>query len=284
MDSCVDRPIFILGPGRSGTTLLYQCFTSHPAVGFFNRANKKWPNHPRIAHTMTKLGLYADSARESKDLWNRFRTHWDHDQMEADEVTEPVRSWYQQRIQQVLRARGATRFAAKFPSHSLRVPWLNAVFPDAIFVQCIRDWRSVVSSTIAKAKRDFPGQFFGVAAPGWKDVVETPLHMKSSWQYARVHEYMETQSTLYGDRYVKLFYEELCEQPMQVLEDLFTKCGLEWSEQVKEALPPKIGPISRRSLALLTDEILQEIRGAYGDTLARYEHPLLDQTGSPTIS
>ena len=38
----VDRPIFIMGPHRSGTTLLYNILAAHPDVGYFNRANRRF--------------------------------------------------------------------------------------------------------------------------------------------------------------------------------------------------------------------------------------------------
>ncbi len=59
----VDRPIFIVAPHRSGTTLLYRLLAEHPDVGFYNPANRRWRNFPRLAHLRTRLGG-ADKAVE----------------------------------------------------------------------------------------------------------------------------------------------------------------------------------------------------------------------------
>ncbi|MHC4822249.1 MAG: sulfotransferase, partial [Planctomycetota bacterium] len=37
----IDRPIFILGPHRSGTTLLYKLLGRHPDVAFFSDADRR---------------------------------------------------------------------------------------------------------------------------------------------------------------------------------------------------------------------------------------------------
>ena len=68
----VDRPIFIVAPPRCGTSLLYDCLASHPDVGHFNRANRKFPDSPRLAWWLTKLGVVRDSSRESRAIWFRF--------------------------------------------------------------------------------------------------------------------------------------------------------------------------------------------------------------------
>ena len=47
-----DRPIFILGPPRSGTSVLYKTLCTHPDVAFMHRGFKKLPRLPRIGMQM----------------------------------------------------------------------------------------------------------------------------------------------------------------------------------------------------------------------------------------
>ncbi|MHC4473659.1 MAG: sulfotransferase, partial [Planctomycetota bacterium] len=52
-----DRPIFIVGPHRSGTTLLYRKLAMHPDVGYYNRADRRCPWSPLLARMLTRAGF-----------------------------------------------------------------------------------------------------------------------------------------------------------------------------------------------------------------------------------
>ena len=86
----VDRPIFIVSPPRCGTSLLYRCLGDHPLVAYFNRANKKFPERPGLAHFLTKMRIYADSKRESRAIWDRF-TPGRGDVLTAADATDEMR-------------------------------------------------------------------------------------------------------------------------------------------------------------------------------------------------
>ncbi len=51
----VERPIFILGPPRSGTSLLYKTLAVHPDLAWFNRNFKRLPEWPRLARFLTAV-------------------------------------------------------------------------------------------------------------------------------------------------------------------------------------------------------------------------------------
>jgi len=151
-----DRPIFVLGPPRSGTSVLYKTLCTHPDVAFMHRGFKRLPRWPRVAHALERLGLVGSTPKEASDFWDRFRTGR-LDVMTAEEATPRVRAWYREVVAGVVRVTGRTRFVAKCPPHSVRVPWIDAVFPDARFVVAHRDWRAVVSSTVVKREVPLAG-------------------------------------------------------------------------------------------------------------------------------
>jgi len=271
----VDRPIFIVAPPRCGTTLLYQCLVAHPDVGFFNRANRNHPDSPRLAHWVTKvggaLGLYRDTPRESRALWFRFLGDRDDDLADERDARPDVRAWYAQRIAAVLSLRGASRYASKLPAHSVQVPFLLALFPDALFVQPLRDWRAVVASTVVKRARDFPGTWFGVRMPGWREAAQRPPHLGAAWQYRVVHEHLEAQAARRADRFLRVRYEELVAAPVETMRGVFGFCGLRCDEAILARLPREFRPAHERWRDVLTPERLAEIEREHGDALRRYE-------------
>jgi hypothetical protein len=131
----VDRPTFIVGPHRSGTTLLYGTLGRHPDLGYYNRQNRHTPDWPRLAALITRLGG-RDDPMEAQNIWDRFRSHEDDSMTEAD-VTPEVKRWFRWNIATVLAARNATRFIAKYPRLSLRLPWIDAIFPIRSSFTCI---------------------------------------------------------------------------------------------------------------------------------------------------
>ena len=260
----VDRPIFIVAPPRCGTTLLYECLSLHPQVGHFNRADRLFPEAPRLAALLTKLGVIRDSPRESRDLWFRFLGTRELDLAGAGDASEAARDWYRRRIAATLRARGATRFAAKLPAHSAQVGYLRALFPDARFLQPLRDWRAVVASTVVKRARDFPGRWFGVRLPGWQQAAALPPHVGAAWQYRVVHELLAQERAAAPASFLPVAYEALVGDPVATMRRVFAFCGLESSAGIEAQLLRDIRPAHERWREVLTPDRLAEIEREHG--------------------
>jgi hypothetical protein len=277
MSPRVDRPIFIVAPPRCGTSLLYECLVAHPDVGFFNRANGNFPNSPWLAHWVTKVGgalhVYRDAPRESRALWFRFFPTRDQDLADERDAKPEVRDWYERRIARVLALRGATRYASKLPAHSVQIAFLTALFPDALFVQPIRDWRAVVASTVVKRRKDYPDRWFGVHFPGWKEQESKPFHLGAAWQYRVVHEYLEKQAALHPGRFLSVNYEDLVASASETMRRVFEFCGLRCDESILARLPA-MRPAHDRWRETLTPELLAEIEREHGDFLRDYQPAL----------
>lgn len=270
----VDRPIFILAPPRQGTTVLHECIGSHPDVGYFNRANKKFMRYPRFAQFVTRLGLYGDHPRESHKIWEQFIKGED-DVRLAGDATPEMKKWYHSFIEAVLKARRATRFVNKIPSNTFRVPWLDALFPDALFVQIVRDWRAVVSSTVIKREKDHPqGGWFGVMPHGWRAWEKEPPEMGAAWSFVEAHKFLEEQEAAFGSRYMKVWYEDLCRDPVTVMKEVFKHCDLSWNQESEALLPEMRTPLRawEKPGARVTPEMYDRIREKFGDGLVRYEY------------
>jgi hypothetical protein len=272
----LDRPIFVVAPPRCGTSLLYRCIASHPDAAWFNRADRIFPASPRLALWATRLGgpfgILRDEPRESRDLWFRFLRPRKVDVATAADARPEVRDWYERRIGAVLALRGRTRFVSKLPAHTVQIPFLDALFPGALYVQSMRDWRAVVSSTLVKGKRDFAGGWFGVRVEGWKDAASKPPHLAAAWQYRATHEVLEAEAPRRAGRFFRVQYEELVRDPRATLARLFGQCGLRVDESALARLPADIRPVHERWREVLTPEILADIEREHGDALRRWEY------------
>jgi hypothetical protein len=268
----IHRPVFVVGPHRSGTTLLYGILGRHPDVGYYNRANRKLRSFPRAAHFLTRLGVFGDDPMEAQRLWDRFRTGPD-DVMDESHATDEVRSWYHRSIGTVLGLRRASRFVAKYPRLSMRLPWLDALFPDAIFVHVLRDWRAVVHSTVNRMvkRTNRGGGWFGVRIPGWQEMGGLPPALRAGRIYRVVTEALEAEGARHGDRYVRIRYENLCARPVATIRSLSDRCGWEWHEAFEASIPRTLRSANDKWRRGLDAETIEEIRSEAPGFFGRFE-------------
>lgn len=105
------RPILILGSPRSGTTLLGNALSQHPDVAYAEEPRLVW----RHGNDRRSDALRPEDARP--------------------EVISHVRHHFAKLVQTA----GAKRLLEKTPSNALRPAFLDAVYPDAVFVHVIRN-------------------------------------------------------------------------------------------------------------------------------------------------
>ena len=269
----IDRPTFIVSPHRSGSTLLYGILGAHPDLGYYNRANRRMPQFPAVARLATRLG-FRDDPMEAQRIWDRF---WDgtDDVMDASHATPEACEWYRESVARVLELRGARRFLAKYPRLSLRLAWLDAIFPDAIFLHLVRDWRAVVNSTTARiVKREQRGGgWFGVRIPGWQDpeLENQPPEVVAGRVYRYVTKALETEGPKFGDRYFRVSYEDICARPRQVVREIADRCDWPWSDEFESTVPAELRSANAKWRERLDPELIEQIRSEDPEFYARYE-------------
>lgn len=163
---------FVVGCGRSGTTMLRSMLDSHPDVAI-----------PRESHFIDTMRRRRDGYRSAgrfdpeaflNDLLSDVRfLRWE---LDGDAVADAVRAAEPTdlgRAFQVVYAAfavnaGATRAFDKTPLYALCVPELAVMFPSARFVHLVRDGRSVASSYAAT---DFGPRGLAAAAGYWRRAI-----------------------------------------------------------------------------------------------------------------
>jgi hypothetical protein len=119
----LDRPTFIVGAARSGTTMMGEILSAHPDVAYWI---------------------------EPKYVWRYGRPAARNDVRTREEATRHVRAYIRARFANFLRIAAKRWFLEKTPSNCFRLPFIHEIFPDARFVHVLRDGRDVAISARKK--------------------------------------------------------------------------------------------------------------------------------------
>lgn len=125
----VVKPVFILGTGRSGTTVLGRVLSMHRDVGFLNEPKALWHS---VHSGEDVVGNYTlDDARYRLGAADA-----------GPEVRRAARRLYSAYLASTL----SRRVVDKYPEMVFRVPFVTAIFPDARFVVLVRNgWDTCAS-------------------------------------------------------------------------------------------------------------------------------------------
>lgn len=268
----IDRPIFIVGPHRSGTTLLYGIIGRHEHVGFLNRSNHRFPAFPSVARALGTLMGTDSKPVEAQRFWDYLWPGPD-DTMRASDLTNEQKEFYSSVIARILTQRGRMRFVAKYPRLSLRVGWLDAIFPDAKFLHMSRDWRAVVSSTLQrKVKRENRGGgWFGVRIPGWQEMSDQPHELTAGRQFRVATLALEADARRMPDRFFRVDYADLCCEFERVIREVAAFCELPFSQAFRATLPRGLKSRNDKWKQNLKPEMIETIRSEDPEFYARYE-------------
>ncbi len=189
-----ERPIFVVGCQRSGTTMLRLMLDSHRRIS-----------------CGPETRFLADLERVVDTDWPRLSQYG----YTQDEWLRRIAAFFGGIQSDYARSRGKQRWADKTPRYALNIPFLVRVFPDAQIIHVIRDGRDVV---VSHRKR------FGY----WSSVKSTLKWPK----YIRVAQ--AAGESLPDDQYYEVRYEDLVARPEETMRALLAFLGEEWDPQVLE--------------------------------------------------
>jgi Sulfotransferase family len=195
--------LFVVGCGRSGTTVLRTILDAHPELAVTHEAKFVAPLGIRRRRYERPDGFDADRLIHDllADPGVRGNLGLD-DGWLRDALATPVRD-YPEAVRRIFAAYAARqdkrRYGDKMPGAVLRIPLLAELFPEARFVHIIRDGRDVALSSMAIEGQD-------------RDPVAWALNWK-----ARVTAGRRAGGELGPDRYHEVRYEELLERPAEII-------------------------------------------------------------------
>jgi len=164
----IDRPIFLVGLPRSGTTMLQDILCSHPEVGYLTNLMAVYPDAFCAAHVICKrlhIDFKADrflgdsveielsSANEGLTFLKGFEEDLyslKHRQLTLRDIPHQLVDEWRQAIKRILWcfSGGTRRFFNKNPELLTHIRFIRELFPDAKIIHLIRDPRVCANSMV----------------------------------------------------------------------------------------------------------------------------------------
>ena len=222
------RPVIVVGCSRAGTTLVYKTLSESYEIGSLQReTHDYWTGlHPLAEKNWDTHALDAgDASAADRDTVSRYFYSWT----------------------------GNRRWVDKNNQNGLCVPYLQALFPDAVFVFVKRSPGDNLNSLIEGWKKpeefatwsnDLPAtvavdggqlkQWCFFLADGWRNYVNAPVEVVAAFQYNAINSaILEARAGVPGDQWVEVFYEDFLRDPVATFRGVFEGCGLAFDTRLQ---------------------------------------------------
>jgi hypothetical protein len=257
----IEKPIFIVGLPRSGTTLLYNLLCAHEQAAFITNSMNAFPDAPcAIEWLRKKLNLNIRGERFLADSIDTdfgspsepilFWAKWFGRDVESlywrsqrrEDLSPGQVATIRQDIKKILYTFGGgvgRRLVMKYPVMQTELEMVQDLFPDARFIHIIRDGREVANSLVKLYKLS-NNQLKAINHPTVRHIIPYP-RVKSLATLVEKYgaDSVECTSRLWQDaielveetrphltNFYEVRYEDLLKEPKEQLKKLLDFCEL----------------------------------------------------------
>ena len=245
-------PIIIFSNTRSGSTIVQKVMGLHPDI-------VQW-YEPRT------LWLCADPGRR-------------HDEFDAKDATDKVKRYIRKQFLKYQKHYGDRVVLEKTPANILKIPYVRAIFPEAVYLFIVRNPFSFINSVELKWQRPLSGKgilrrlkptpvtqlhyyagrlfrnqilkrvlrrkYLSIWGPRYEgiqqDLEKHDLLTVIARQWSVCSKKAEKDLSLFGNgRVLRLKYEEFVENPIADLERICAHCGLVMTTQMAKAAKEQV--------------------------------------------
>ncbi len=273
----IEKPIFIVGLPRSGTTLLYNLLCAHEQAAYVTNSMNSFPEALETIEWLRK-----------KFRWNVKGERFLQDSIEVDfgSPSEPLTLWgkwmgrdpsslfwqemtmadlpkgrvgqIEADVKKMIRSFGGAnrRFVVKYPLLQTELKLVQEIFPDAKFIHILRDPRMAANSLV-KLYRLSNEQLKKIKHPLFNEVIPYP-RVQGLENYIEQFgaDSLECTAHIWNDSidlvratapslksYYEIKYEDILLNPQKELRELFQFCDLAWPTTQNQQFADQIAKV-----------------------------------------
>jgi len=240
------RPVFIVAAPRSGSTMLFEALRTN--AGLWSTGDESHQAFEAIPELNVAARGFTSNALTAADA--------------SPAVVQRLAATFAAQFrdcdgQTVVRP---LRFLEKTPKNALRIPFLRAAFPDALFIQLVREPRPSLGSMIDAWQsgrfvtyRNLPGwpgpPWSLLLIPGWRELAGRPLAEIAARQWAVANQtILDDLADLPEGQRCLVRYEDLLADRAGQLERLCRFIGVPFGPRMQQLCAADL-PLSRYTLS-----------------------------------
>jgi omega-hydroxy-beta-dihydromenaquinone-9 sulfotransferase len=245
----VDRPIFITGLGRSGTTIIHTLLSKHPNTSWTSLLVAKFPARLYFNRWLLRamdiplLNIYLKwrfVPLENYSFWDHYYGGFGYPGRDlfASDVDVTTAKSIRKAFSELV-TRKKNRVLIKITG-APRISFLHEIFPDAKFIHVTRDGRAVVASRMKAA--------FWNGWRGWRGFSLWPERMPAQYEEewerhrysfvalagiewkAHIDQMNEVRRDYPHINIMEVRYESFCDDPVGQLRKIAKFCELDWTK------------------------------------------------------
>ncbi len=255
-----EQVAFLVGAGRSGTTLLHKLLCLHPQIAYISNYENRYPWFPDglacgaiAARLDEKLSAWFDKGGNAyfiKRPWFKklFPTPNEGESVfracgiplfpQPHYRPDPATiGCLRRRFEQIRRRAGAKMFLSKRTANNRRIRQLEEIFPAARYVHLIRDGREVAQSLSVVEWWDAHRVWWDGRTPAEMERAGEPRLAVCARNWVREEQELQLQlAAIDSHRLLVLRFEELLRDPHRHLERCTQFLGVQFSSAYSQAI------------------------------------------------
>lgn len=271
--STITKPVFLVGCGRSGTTLIYDLLAYHPDFAWFSNWTTRFPQISPLA-ILNRLPIERSNvfhkfkpvpAQEGIKIYRHCGIEdikpKDGNPIGPNDVPTSSKECLRKLISAHQYYQGKTRFLHKNTANSLRIPFLHSLFPDAKFIHIIRDGRAVALS-LSKVKfwQNLELWWSDETPRTWAEKGNDPVMLAGLHWQREVNAVLRSLEAVPDEQQFGVRYEDFVASPKSAMRDLVQFCELEWTSALETVIDSrKIGNFNNRWSSSTTESSMNEL-------------------------
>ena len=255
----LEKPIFIVGAGRSGSTIFHEMFCRHAQVAWISKLCDVFPKQARLNTLLLEsldTVLVGQIVRnlviqprlikpsEAYQFWEYYCPGFTRPcrDLKAEDVTHQKRNAIQKALSSLLTAH-RKRLLVKITGWS-RMGFLKEIFEDAKFIHVVRDGRAVVNSILEvdwwegwQGPQSARG---GILLPSqleqWERYDRSFVALAAIEFNSLMDAIQTARSNIKPENFLEIRYEDLCEKPVDIFRQTIDFCELEWLPEFERSI------------------------------------------------